>query len=114
MNHPNYVCRLRKTLYGLKQAPRTWHDKIAKYFITTRFRKADVDHSFYMRKSDEGIVVITIYVDDLIVAGDNEKVVEHVKNLLKQKFNMKDLGELKFFLGIEVIRTPKGIWLLQR
>jgi hypothetical protein len=75
---------------------------------------SNADHSLYVRKSDEGIVVITIYVDDLIVGGDNEKEVEHVKRLLKQKFDMKDLGELKFFLGIEVIRTPEGIWLLQR
>jgi hypothetical protein len=75
---------------------------------------SDADHSLYVRKSDEGIVVITIYVDDLIVGGDNEKEVEHVKRLLKQKFDMKDLGELKFFLGIEVIRTAEGIWLSQR
>jgi hypothetical protein len=114
MSHPNYVCRLRKTLYGLKQALRAWHDKIAEYLVTIGFRMSDADHSFYVHKSDEGIVVITIYVDDLIVGGDNEKEVEHVKHLLKQKFDMKDLGELKFFLGIEVIRTPEGIWLLQR
>jgi len=114
MSHPNYVCRLRKALYELKQAPRTWHDKIAEYLVTIGFRMSDADHSFYVCKSDEGIVVITIYVDDLIVGGDNEKEVEHVKRLLKQKFDMKDLGEFKFFLGIEVIRTPEGIWLLQR
>jgi hypothetical protein len=72
----------------------------------------DADHSFYVRKSDEGIMVITIYVDDLIVGGDNEKEVEHVKSFLRQKFDMKDLGELKFFLGIEVIKTLEGIWLL--
>jgi len=75
---------------------------------------SDVDHSLYVCKSDEGIVVITIYVDDLIIGGDNEKEVEHVKRLFKQKFDMKDLGELKFFLSIEVIRTLEGIWLLQR
>jgi hypothetical protein len=114
MSHPNYVCRLHKALYGLKQAPKAWHDKIAEYLVTIGFRMSDADHSLYVRKSDEGIVVITIYVDDLIVGGDNEKEVEHVKCLLKQKFDMKDLGELKFFLGIEVIRTPEGIWLLQR
>ncbi len=114
MSHPNHVCRLRKALYGLKQAPREWHDKIAKCLVTIGFRMLDADHSLYVRKSDEGIVVITIYVDDLIVGGDNEKEVEHVKSLLKQKFDMKDLGELKFFLGIEVIRMPKGIWLLQQ
>jgi hypothetical protein len=105
------VCRLRKALYGLKQAPRAWHDKIAEYLVTIGFRMSNSDHSLYVRKSDEGIVVITIYVHDLIVGGDNYK---HVKRLLKQKFDMKDLGELKFFLGIEVIRTPEGIWLLQR
>jgi len=75
---------------------------------------SDADHSLYVRRSDEGIMVITIYVDDLVVGGDNDNLGEHVKNLLKQKFDMKDLGELKFFLGMEVIRTPEGIWLLQR
>ncbi len=60
MGHPNYVCRLRKTLYGLKQAPRAWHDKIAEYLVTIGFRMSDVDHSLYVHRSDESIVVITI------------------------------------------------------
>ncbi len=114
MSHPDYVYRLCKTLYGLKQTSRAWHDKIAEYLVTIGFRMSNADHSLYVRKSDEGIVVITIYVDDLIVGGDNEKEVEHVKSFFKQKFDMKDLGELKFFLGIEVIKRPEGIWLLQR
>ena len=59
--------------------------------------------------SDRGIVVITIYVDNLIVGGDNEEEIEHVKSLLKQKFDM--MGELRYFFGIEVIRVPEGIWL---
>jgi hypothetical protein len=75
---------------------------------------SNADHLLYVCKSDEGILVISIYVDDLIIWGDDEKEVKHVKSLLKQKFDMKDLGELKFFLGIEVIKTPEGIWLLQR
>ncbi|MDM1607408.1 hypothetical protein HX028_23950, partial [Escherichia coli] len=54
------------------------------------------------------------YVDDLIVGGDSEEEVVHVKSLLKQNFEMKDLGELRYFLGIEVVRTPHGILLLQR
>jgi hypothetical protein len=114
MSHLDYVCRLCTVLYGLKQAPSAWHEKIVEYLVTIGFCMSNVDHSLYVCKSDEGIVVITIYVDDLIVGGDNEKEVEHVKSLLKQKFDMKDLGEFKFFLGIEVIKTPKGIWLLQQ
>jgi hypothetical protein len=83
MSHPDYVCRLCKALYGLKQAQKAWHDKITEYLVTVGFHMSYADHSLYVCKSDEGIVVITIYVDDLIVGGDNEKEVKHVKSLLK-------------------------------
>ncbi len=67
-----------------------------------------------MKKIDHGIVVIVIYVDDLIITGDSHVNIFDFKKLLKQKFEMKDLGKLRYFLGIEVIQSPKGIWLLQR
>ena len=75
---------------------------------------ADADHSLYLCKSEKGLVFVTIYVDDLIIGGDHLDEVEHIKGLLKQEFEMKDLGELRFFLGIEIIRTKTGIWLSQR
>ncbi len=67
-----------------------------------------------MKKTDHGIVVIVIYVDDLIITGDSDEDIFDMKKLLKQKFEMKDLGKLHYFLGIEAIQSPKGIWLLQR
>ncbi len=67
-----------------------------------------------MKKTDHGIVVIVIYVNDLIITGDSGAYIFDLKKLLKQKFDMKDLGELRYFFGIEVIQSPKGIWLLQR
>ncbi len=67
-----------------------------------------------MKKIDRGIVVIVIYVDDLIITRNNDVDIFDLKKLLKQKFEMKDLGELRYFLGIEVIQSPKRIWLLQR
>jgi len=67
-----------------------------------------------VKKIDHGIVVIVIYVDDLIIIGDSDADISDLKKLLKQKFEMKDLGELRYILGIEVIRSLKGIWLLQR
>ncbi len=67
-----------------------------------------------MKKIDRGIVVIVIYVDDLIIIGDNDIDIFDSKKLLKQNFEMKDLGKLRYFLGIEVIQFAKGIWLLQR
>ena len=75
---------------------------------------ADADHSLYVRKNEHDIVIICIYVDDLIVGGDNETEIAHVKTLMKQEFDMKDLEELRYFLGIEIVRTKEGIWLSQR
>jgi hypothetical protein len=112
--HPNLVCRLKKALYGLKQAPRVWSDKIGQYLVTSGFQTSNADFSLYVKKTDHGIVVIVIYVDDLIIIGDSDVNIFDLKKLLKQKFEMKDLGELRYFLGIEVIQSLKGIWLLQR
>ena len=75
---------------------------------------ADVHHSLYVWKNDIKIVFVTINVDDLITRGDSLVNVDHVEGFLKQEFDMKDLGELHYFLGIEVIHTNEGIWLSQR
>ena len=112
--HPDFVCRLRKALYGLKQAPRAWSDKIGQYLVTIGFQISNSDFSLYVKRTNRGIVLVVIYVDDLIITGDSDVDINEVKLLLKQKFEMKDLGELRYFLGIEVIRSPSGIWLLQR
>jgi hypothetical protein len=112
--HPNLVCRLKKTLYSLKQAPRVWSEKISQYLITSGFQTSNANFSLYVKKIDHGIVVIIIYVDDLIITRYSDADISDLKKLLKQKFKMKDLGELHYFLGIEVIQSPKGIWLLQR
>jgi len=98
----------------LKQAPRVWSDKIGEYLVTSGFQTSNADFSLYVKKTNHGIVVIVIYVDDLIITGDSVEDISDLKKLLKQKFEMKDLGELRYFLGIEVIQSPKGMWLLQR
>jgi len=101
-------------LYGLKQTFRAWSDKIGEYLVTSGFQTSNADFSLYVKNTNHGIVVIVIYVDDLIITGDSDVDISDLKKLLKQKFEMKDLGELRYFLGIEVIQSPKGIWLLQR
>jgi len=67
-----------------------------------------------VKKTDHGIIVIVIYVNDLIIIGDSDADIFDLKKLLKQKFEMKDLGELRYFLDIEVIQSLKGIWLVQK
>jgi hypothetical protein len=111
--HPNLVCRLKKAFYSLKQAPRAWLDKIGQYLVTSGFQTSNANFSLYVKKTSHGIIVIVIYVDDLIITRDSNVDIYNLKKLLKQKFEMKDLGELRYFLGIEVIQSPKGIWLLQ-
>ncbi len=101
--HLNLVCRLKKALYDLKQAPRAWSDKIGQYLVTSGFQTSNANFSLYVKKTDHGILFIVIYVDDLIIIGDSDADIFDLKKLLKQKFEMKDLGELRYFLGIEVI-----------
>ena len=98
-------------MYGLKQAPRAWSDKIGQYLVTIGFQISNADFSLYVKRTYRGIVLVVIYVDDLIVTGDSDADIDDVKLLLKQKFEMKDLGELRYFLGLEVTCTTKGIWL---
>jgi hypothetical protein len=105
---------LKKALYNLKQALRAWSNKIGQYLVINGFQTSNVNFSLYVKKTDHGIVVIVIYVHDLIITGDSDADIFDLKKLLKQNFEMKDLGELRYFFGIEVIQSPKGIWLLQR
>jgi histone deacetylase 1/2 len=87
--HPNLVCRLKKALYGLKQAPRAWLDKIGQYLVTSGFQTSKANFSLYVKKTNYGIVIIVIYVDDLIIIGDSDADIFDLKKLLKQKFEMK-------------------------
>jgi hypothetical protein len=79
--HPNLVCRLKKALYGLKQAPRAWSDKIGPYLVTSGFQTSNANFSLYVKKTNHGIVVIIIYVDDLIITGDNNANISNLKKL---------------------------------
>jgi hypothetical protein len=83
--HPNLVCRLKKALYGLKQALKVWSNKIGQYLVTSEFQTSNVDFSLYVKKTDHGIVVIIIYVDDLIIIRDSDAYIFDLKKLLKQK-----------------------------
>ncbi|GJW94532.1 ribonuclease H-like domain-containing protein [Tanacetum coccineum] len=110
----NKVCRLKRSLYGLKQAPRQWNAKLTSTLIENSFSQSKSDYSLYT-KSDKGIfLALLVYVDDIIITGNNVSEIEKFKVFLKSKFMIKDLGKLKYFLGIEIVDTEKGICLNQR
>jgi hypothetical protein len=81
--HLNLVCRLKNVLYGLKQAPRAWSDKIGQYLVISGFQTSNVDFSLYVKKTNHGIVIIVIYVDDLIITGNSDANIFYLKKLLK-------------------------------
>ena len=82
--------------------------------LSIGFEISEADHYLYVKKTSAGLVVIVVYVDDVIITGDSEDEIGKVKNLLKAEFDIKDLGQLMYFLGTEVIWTDDGIWLMQR
>lgn len=108
------VCRLRKSIYGLKQSPRCWFEKLSTALKSYGFKQSRADYShFYFIKGDISLHIL-IYVDDFIIACNDLSTLHCFKNYLHQCFHMKDLGKLKYFLGIEVARNEDGIFLSQR
>ncbi|RVW60823.1 Retrovirus-related Pol polyprotein from transposon TNT 1-94 [Vitis vinifera] len=111
----NKVCRLRKSLYGLKQSPRAWFEWFTKVVKGYGFVQCQSDHTLFVKHFPEGkLAIIIVYVDDIILTGDHEEKIDLLKKLLTKEFEIKDLGNLKYFLRMEIARSKKGIAVSQR
>lgn len=108
------VCRLQKSLYGLKQAPRCWFAKLSTALKDYGFKQSQSDYSLFTYDTNGVQLQVLVYVDDLIITGSSAKSMIEFKGYLSSCFHMKDLGPLKYFLGIEVARNSTGIYLCQR
>ncbi|KAH9741647.1 protein kinase domain-containing protein [Citrus sinensis] len=109
------VCKLEKSLYGLKQSPRAWFDRFTRFILKCGYRQIHSDHTMFLKHGKEDkLAVFIVYVDDIILIGNNIDEIERLKMLLTKEFETKDLGYLKYFLEIEVARSRKGIFLSQR
>jgi len=103
---PNKVCNLQKSLYGLKQAPWQWFAKLSSTLLPYGFVQSYADYSLFTCSKGDIYMTLLIYVDDLILTGNNSEVCSKLKQYLHSCFKMKDLGPLKYFLGIEVAWGP--------
>ncbi|KAJ1703741.1 hypothetical protein LUZ63_003520 [Rhynchospora breviuscula] len=112
--YPGKVCRLRKSLYGLRQAPRMWFSKLTEALQAYGFTQSYADYSLFTLEKHDRFLAILVYVDDLVIAGNNSEAIVQFKQYLSRTFHMKDLGALKYFLGIEIARNPTGLYLCQR
>ncbi|WRX19899.1 Reverse transcriptase [Theobroma cacao] len=108
------VYHLRKSLYGLKQSLRAWFDKFSEPVQELGMKKSKCDHSVFYRQSEVGIILLLVYVDDIVITGSDTASIQSLKSFLHMQFQIKDLGLLKYFLGVEVTRSKKGIFLSQR
>jgi Reverse transcriptase (RNA-dependent DNA polymerase) len=110
----NLVCKLKKSIYGLKQSPRAWYGKLSSYLLSCNFKISNADHSLFSKIHNGITIIVLVYVDDIIITGNDVTEIKRVKARLREKFDIKDLGLLKYFLGIEIAHSPKGIFISQR
>jgi len=108
------VCKLKKALYGLKQSSRAWFGRFTKSMKAFGYRASNSDHTLFLMRGKGRITALIIYVDDMIVTRNDQDEISSSQQYLASEFEMKQLGNLKSFLGIEVARSKHGIFLCQR
>jgi transposase InsO family protein len=109
----DYVCKLKKALYGLKQAPRAWYSRLDKYLQQAGFRKGSADNNLYIKVSQGNILLIEVYVDDIIFGSDDDRLSQKFAKDMQNEFEMSLLGELSFFLGLQIRQSNQGIFISQ-
>ncbi|GJZ86920.1 retrotransposon protein, putative, ty1-copia subclass [Tanacetum coccineum] len=112
-NFPNHVYHLKKALYSLKQAPRAWYDKFSSFLIEHHFTKGIIDPTLFTRRHEDDILLVQIYVDDIIFSSTNLVFSTRFAKLMKDNFEMSMMGEMKFFLGLQIHQPPHGIFVNQ-
>ncbi|KAL5576404.1 hypothetical protein UlMin_018103 [Ulmus minor] len=109
------VCKLRKALYGLKQSPRVWFGRFSKAVINMGYKQSQEDHTLFIKHSNlGGVIVLLVYVDDIIVMGDDERESQFLRKCLAKEFEIKELGRPKYFIGIEFAHSRLGIFISQQ
>eukprot|EP00253_Pinus_taeda_P009829 PITA_09829 len=112
-NDPNLVCILKKALYGLKQAPRTWYYLLDKYLHQQGFSKGSVDNNLYTKIENDKLLILVVYVDDIIFGSNEEAMSQSFALVMQKEFEISLLGELTYFLGLQIQQNEGGIFLSQ-
>nr|GEZ91513.1 retrovirus-related Pol polyprotein from transposon TNT 1-94 [Tanacetum cinerariifolium] len=111
LDNPNHVYKLKKALYGLKQALRAWYDMLSSFLISQDFSK--VDHTLFIRKNGNDLLLVQIYVDNIIFAAPTLELCDLFANPMCSKFKMSKMGKIYFFLGLQISQSPRGIFINQ-
>uniref|UniRef100_A0A2N9GV31 Reverse transcriptase Ty1/copia-type domain-containing protein n=1 Tax=Fagus sylvatica TaxID=28930 RepID=A0A2N9GV31_FAGSY len=111
--HPNFVCKLQKSIYGLKQAPRAWFDSFSTQLLHLGFTASNADSSLFIYKQGKVIAYLLLYVDDIVLTSNTPSYLDHLIHQLNSVFDLKDLGSLHYFLGLQVTRTSNSLYIKQ-
>ncbi|WJX83468.1 hypothetical protein P8452_66129 [Trifolium repens] len=112
-NYPDHVYRLKKALYGLKQAPRAWYERLTKFLVQQGYRKGETDKTLFVREEKGKFVIAQIYVDDIVFGGMSDPMVKMFVNQMQSEFEMSLVGELTYFLGLQVKQMEDTIFISQ-
>ncbi|KAL8103324.1 hypothetical protein AgCh_027768 [Apium graveolens] len=113
LTHPEYVYKLYKALYGLKQAPRAWYERLSKFLVNSGFKMGIADTTLFTKYEGEDILLIQIYVDDIIFGSTKESLCNEFSEIMSKEFEMSMMGELNFFLGLQIKQSDEGIHISQ-
>ena len=111
--HPEYVFKLKKALYGLKQAPRAWYERLTSFLIEKGYSRGKADTTLFIKRRKDDIILVQIYVDDIIFGATDEKLCQQFSSQMKEEFEMSMMGELNFFLGLQIKQSAEGIFISQ-
>nr|GEX46216.1 putative ribonuclease H-like domain-containing protein [Tanacetum cinerariifolium] len=112
-DYPDKVYKVVKALYGLHQTPRAWYETLATYLLENGFQRGKIDQTLFIKKQKGDILLVHVYLDDIIFGSTNKELCKYFKKLMKDKFQMSSMGELTFFLGLQVKQKDNGIFISQ-
>nr|GFC62012.1 hypothetical protein [Tanacetum cinerariifolium] len=109
--YPNKVYKVVKALYGLHEAPRAWYETLANYVLENGFQRGKIDQTLFIKKKKGDILLVQVYIDDIIFGSTNKDLCKAFEKLMKDKFQVSSMGELTFFLGLQVKQKQDGIFI---
>ncbi|RVW19280.1 Retrovirus-related Pol polyprotein from transposon RE1 [Vitis vinifera] len=112
-NFPNHVFKLKKALYGLKQAPRAWYERLSKFLLKKGFKMGKIDTTLFIKTKEKDMLLVQIYVDDIIFGATNDSLCEDFSKCMHSEFEMSMMGELNFFLGLQIKQLKEGTFINQ-
>ena len=109
----DHVLRLKKALYGLKQAPRAWYDRLTTYLLDHGFKRGQADRTLFVKRDEKSLLVAQVYVDDIVFGSTIDHLAHEFSEEMKREFKISMVGELNYFLGLQVKQQKDGIFISQ-